>query len=76
MGNVRVSGRAAALGGYIYHVGGAGHNTPGYPYLNTTLRCDQLGKIRYLSPQSGGLLKRIEPTADRHPGSIFRHPLS
>ena len=55
MGAVRASGRAAALGGYIYHVGGAGHNTPGYPYLNTTLRCDPgRAKSDICHPSQGG----------------------
>lgn len=36
MGSQRDEGRAASLGGYIYHVGGA--NRDDYPYLNSTLR--------------------------------------
>ena len=38
MGAVRAGGRAAALGGYVYHVGGMDETD--YPYLNSTLRYD------------------------------------
>jgi N-acetylneuraminic acid mutarotase len=37
MGSMREEGRAASLGGYIYHVGGS-HLDPDYPLLNSTLR--------------------------------------
>jgi hypothetical protein len=40
MGSYRAAGRAAALGGYIYHVGGS--NDADYPYLNSTLRFNPL----------------------------------
>lgn len=40
MGSVREGGRAAALNGSIYHVGGTVNNAD-YPYLNSTLRYTQ-----------------------------------
>ena len=43
MGVMRESGRAAALEGYIWQVGGSQMGgAAGYPYLNTTLRYDPL----------------------------------
>jgi len=36
MGEIRYGGRAAGIGGFLYHVGGS--NGAEYPYLNSTLR--------------------------------------
>jgi len=47
-GAIRAGGRAAGLGGYIYHVGGT--NREDYPYLNTTLR---------YSPSAGGAWSNV-----------------
>lgn len=41
MGSVRAGGRAAALDGSLYHVGGS--DEADYPYLNTTLRWSPTG---------------------------------
>eukprot|EP01051_Picozoa_sp_SAG22_P011423 SAG22_NODE_1097_length_5575_cov_2.150292_1_plen_361_part_00 len=57
MGSMRASGRAAALGGYLYHVGGS--DLSDYPYLNSTLRYD---------PKADSWLKMADiPCEPAHP---------
>jgi hypothetical protein len=60
MGAVREGGRGAALGGYLYHVGGS--SLADYPYLNSTLR---------YSPSAGGKWEKVADLACEPAHPVF-----